>query len=369
MHKSPPPSPFSCRFTPQVPELLNQLGCTLMISTYQAGKLIFLSAQDDERLIQLPRTFNKAMGVALHEDMLALATKEDVLVFRNSPDLAQYYPPKPNTYDALYMPRAGFYTGQVDLHDIDFGRDHRLFAVNTSFSCLIEIDFYYSWRPYWVPPFITELVSEDRCHLNGMAMQDGLPRYVTAFNMGNSMQSWRSQITGSGVLMDVQENKVIAEGLAMPHSPRIIGDHVFLLQSATGEVIKINPSTGQKERVIQLDGFVRGFAHYGDYLFVGKSKLRKNSSTFAHLPIAEKATRSGITIIHLPTATIVGEIFYEASVDEIYDVQVLPGFTRPNILNLQREQYKLGLHIPTATYWARSEQGDATTPSAARDHK
>lgn len=331
---------------------MHQLGCTLVLSTYQAGKLVFLSAKDDQSLVQLPRNFEKAMGVAVHGDDMLLATRDEVLVLKNSPELARHYPRKPATYDALFMPRAVYFTGQVDIHDIDWGKDKRIFAVNTSFSCLIEVDTDYSWKPYWQPPFISHLASEDRCHLNGMAMENGLPRYVTAFSEGDTPQSWRPTVTQSGILMDVPSNEVVVRGLGMPHSPRLWQEGLFVLLSAKGQLVRIDPANGKVDVVSQLKGFVRGLARIGDYAFVGLSRLRKNSSTFAQLEIAKDADRSGIIIVHLPTGAIVGEIIYETSVDEIYDIQVLPEMTRPNILNTLTRDFKMGLDIPGATYWA-----------------
>lgn len=350
-----PPPPFSCSYSPNVPELLHQLNCTLAISTYQAGKVIFLSPKDDQSLVQLPRTFEKAMGITLHGDKMAIAKKDEVLVLKNSPQLAAHYPKQPNTYDALYMPRATYYTGQIDLHDIDYGKNGKLFAVNTSFSCLVGIDDNFSFNPIWKPNFISKLASEDRCHLNGMAMKDGLPKYVTAFSESDTPQGWRPTVTTGGIVMDVTSNEIIGRNIPMPHSPRIFDEELYMLLSATGEFVKLDVNTGKYEVIKQLDGFVRGLAKYGDYVFIGLSKLRKNSSTFAKLEIADKAVHAGITILHLPTGSLVGEIKYQASVEEIYDVQVIPNFKRPGILNTLRPEYKLGLTTPQTTYWARPE--------------
>ncbi len=353
----PDPSlaPFACQYTSQVPELLTRLGCTLAVTTYQAGKLVLISPKDEHTLVQLPRTFDKPMGIAQdkEKDKLALACRDTVQVFSNSSDLAAYYPPAPQKYDALYMPRLTYHTGQVDIHDLNFGKDGKLYAVNTLFSCLISLDDDYNFTPYWKPWFVDNIVSEDRCHLNGMAMKDGLPKFATAFNTGNSKQSWREHITTSGVIMDITTNEVVLEGLAMPHSPRIYNDELYCLLSATGELIKVDPENRTYQTVIKLDGFVRGMDLYQDYLFIGLSKLRKNSSTFAKLDFAEEANEAGIAIVHLPTASIAGKITYQTSLDEIYDVHVLADKLRPNILNTLKPEHKMGISIPNSTFWAK----------------
>ncbi len=350
-----PPPPFSCSYSPHLPALLQQLNCTIALSTFQAGKVIFLSAKDEETIVQLPRTFAKPMGIALEGEKMAVACLDEVLVLVNSPQLAAHYPKKENTYDALFMPRATYFTGQIDIHDLGWGTGGQLFAVNTNFSCIVKIDDNFSFTPVWKPPFISGLASEDRCHLNGMALQNGRPKYATAFSDADTPQGWRSQITTSGIVMDIDTHEFVARNVPMPHSPRLFDGELYLLLSATGELVKMDLNTGKYDVVTQLDGFVRGLCRQGDYVFVGLSKLRKSSSTFGQLKIADRALNAGIVVVHLPTGALVGEIRFHASVDEIYDVQVIPNYRRPGILNTQKPEYKLGLTAPGATYWAKPE--------------
>jgi len=350
--------PFSCNYTPEVPRLIKNLNCTIALSTYQAGKIVFISAKDENRLIQLPRNFDKAMGIAedTNSDKLAVARRDEVIVFKNSKELAYHYPKSPKKYDALYVPRNTFYTGSVDIHDLNFGEREKIYAVNTLFSSIVNIDDNYSFTPYWTPFFIDKIAPEDRCHLNGMAMYNGRPKYATAFNQGNTKQSWREKITETGVVLDIEENKVICEKLAMPHSPRIFNNELYVLLSATGELVKINPETGNRETIIKIKGFVRGMSYHKEYLFIGTSKLRKNSSTFSKLPFAKEAQEAGVTIVHLPTKSVLGKITYLNSLDEIYDVHILANKQRPNILNTKSETYKDGIDLPKTSFWRKSEQ-------------
>ncbi|MFT5858089.1 MAG: hypothetical protein ACI865_000173 [Flavobacteriaceae bacterium] len=352
-----PLSPFSCTYSSHVPEILQRLNCSIAISTYQAGKVVCISAKDENSIIQLPRTFEKPMGIAKHptKDKLAIACKDEVVVLANSPELAEFYPNAKKKYDALYMPRATFHTGPLDIHDLSYGDQDELFGVNTLFSCIVKIDDDYNFTPYWRPKFIDKLVSEDRCHLNGMAMQDGKPKFATAFGKGNTFQSWRERVTTDGLIIDVENDEIIIEGLAMPHSPRIYNGELYTLLSATGELIRINPKNNSYDVVVKLDGFVRGMDLHKDYLFIGLSKLRKNSSTFAKLDFADKANEAGIVIVHLPTGSIAGKITYQSSLDEIYDVHILADKKRPNLLNTLRPDHKAGLMTPEATFWAKSE--------------
>ncbi|MBL4585714.1 MAG: TIGR03032 family protein [Flavobacteriales bacterium] len=352
-----PLAPFSCSFSPQLPELLLKVNCSIAITTYQAGKLVLISPVDENRLKQLPRSFNKPMGFELAGDRMVLATKEEMIVFENSPGLAEHYPNKKNTYDSLFVPRVTFHTGQVDMHDAAFGTDG-IWAINTSFSCLCQVNGNHNFVPKWQPPFITELVSEDRCHLNGLVMKDGKPKYVTALGTGNTPQSWRETIVDGGILMDVETNEMILEGLAMPHSPMLYKDELYMLLSATGELIKVNIAEKSYEVVKKIEGFCRGMDVHNDYAFIATSKLRQNSSTFAKLPFAQHASKAGIKVIHLPTMALVGEMNYETTVDEIYSLKVLPNTIRPNILNTINPIHKYALSIPGQTFWANPDAPD-----------
>lgn len=346
-----PAAPFTCTFSPNIPELLWQLEISLAISTYQAGKLVLISALNQEELVQLPRTFQKPMGIAVQGDQMAVATQDEVILLKNVADLAQTYPKQPKTYDGIYIPRVTFNVGFLDLHDLDFGQKG-LWAVNTQFSCLCQINAQHSFNPVWKPPFISKISPGDRCHLNGMALLNGLPKYVSALGQTDSPEGWRENKVKGGILMDVESHEVILQALAMPHSPRLIGEGLYMLLSATGEIIKVNPEAGSYEVVNRLKGFVRGMAFYRDYLFVGLSKLRMNSSSFRDLPIAKESVMAGIAIIHLPSASVVGQIRYESSVEEIYDVQVIPGCRRPGILNTAKMEHKMAIVSPAGNFWA-----------------
>ncbi len=352
-----PAAPFSCTYSPNLPELLQQLNCTLALSTFQAGKVIFLSATSADKLIQLPRSFASPMGLATDEHRLAIATKEEVLLLANASSMAPNYPVKPHTYDGLYLPRALYYTGQVDLHDMAFGQQG-LLAVNTRFSCLCRMSFDYSFESFWQPRFISKLTPEDRCHLNGMAMLEGQPFCLSALGQTDTTEGWRAGKEQAGVLIDFESREVMAHSLPMPHSPRIYEGELYVLLSATGELVQVDVQRGSYEVIKRLGGFVRGMAKQGDYLFIGMSKLRANSSTFRDLPIAAKSLSCGIVVLHLPTGSLVGQLQYQSSVEEIYDVKILPGLRRPNVLSHQQEAHRMALSLPQTGYWMATQQQD-----------
>ncbi len=348
---NPTAAAFACTHSPNLPELLQKLNCSLALSTYQAGKVVFISALSAERLVQLPRTFAKPMGIAADPTRLAVATLTEVMVFNNAHRMASNYPKQPNTYDALFLPRATYFTGEVDIHDLNWTGD-ALLAVNTRFSCLSYIDHRYSFTPVWKPFFIPRIVPVDQCHLNGVAFEQDKPKFVTALGKTAEPEGWRKNREKGGVVIEVSANTLVAEGLAMPHSPRLYDNQLYLLESATGQLVCIDPLSGKKEVVLSLNGFARGMDRIGDFLFIGLSQLRKKKGTFQDLPVSNKSVFCGIVAVHLPTASVVAHLRYENSVEEIYDVRVLHGMRRPGIVTAQKGEHRLALTTPHEDYWA-----------------
>jgi len=345
---------YKAIFSPEVPQLLETLNISLMMSTYQAGKVIILSAQNG-KMVQLLRDFDRPMGIALNGEQLALALRLSVAIFRNDPTLAKTYPKKPDTYDSLYFPIAINKTDFVDTHDLFF-TNQGLVSVNTAFSCLSKVDGTFSFQPIWQPPFISDLMAEDRCHLNGMAVDaDGNIRYVTAFGETDSTEGWRTNKLKGGVIVDVNSGQTVVSGLGMPHSPRLHGQQLYVLSSATEELLLVDPATKTIQSVAKLDGFIRGLSFKGDYAFIGTSTLRK-SHTFGDLPIANKKIKAGVHIVNLRTRSKVGEILYEEGLSEIYDVHVLDGKRRPNILNLPMSEQFRAMITPMGAQWV-AQQG------------
>ena len=348
-------APFACTFHPRTAELLWDLQCSLVISTYQAGKVIFLSPKPaGAGIYELPRTFDKPMGLAVADARLAVATRNRVVVLANAPGLAAGYPKQPNTYDGLYLPRATYNTGELDVHDLAFVND-QLVAANTRFSCLSRIEDRYSATPFWKPPFIKELTPDDHCHLNGVAVDEGGEiKYVTALGETDTAEGWRENKLQGGVLLAVDSGERILGGLGMPHSPRVYDGKLYLLLSCSAALACVDVDEQRYETVTELPGFARGLARQGDYLFAGISRLRPHHK-FGDLPIAKRPPFCGVVIIHLPTGGIAGSIGYATTCEEIYDVQVLPGLLRPGILRLDDPFVFESLSMPDKVYWGKRE--------------
>jgi uncharacterized protein (TIGR03032 family) len=311
--------------TRDLAELLSGLNVSLLVSTYQAGKVVAIGAFGQKLSLSF-HNFDHPMGVAVNRPLtkMAVAVKDKVWLLRNATDVATQLEPA-GTHDACLLTREAHITGEIQAHEMSWVGDE-LWVVNTLFSCLCTLDARFSFVPRWQPRFITALAAEDRCHLNGLAVADGRPRYVTALAETNEASGWRPRKSETGCLIDVESAETIARGLAMPHSPRVHNGQVLLLDSGRGRLVYVDIAAGRAETVARFPGYTRGMAIYGDTAFVGLSRIRE-SSTFGGIPIAEHRDRlkCGVAIVDLPSGQLLGQFEFKDGVEEIFDISVLPG--------------------------------------------
>ena len=309
------------------PAVLEHLGISLLVSTYQAGKLFVIGARHGELALSF-HNFEKAMGIAVRYDRIALGTRNQVWWLRGAPDIAPQLEPA-GRYDGCFLARSSHFTGDIHGHELAWAKDE-LWVVNTTFSCLCTLHDDYSFVPRWRPPFITALAAEDRCHLNGLALSEGRPQYVTALAETDTAGGWRPDKATSGCLIHVPTSRTIARGFAMPHSPRVYKGRVWLLDSGTGRLVVVDPASGTVEPVAELPGYTRGLAFHDSFAFVGLSKIRE-TSTFGGLPIAERRgeLKCGVAVVELRTGRLAALLEFKSGVEEVFDVQVLPGVRRP----------------------------------------
>jgi len=341
---------FNISYPEEIAEILLEENINLVLSTYQAGKLIFIGSSSSTKLSQTPVSFKKPMGIASGKNILGIASLDRVEVFTNHPGLAKAYPGRPDYFDTMFFPRTTYHTGNLDLHDLHW-TSKGLIAVNTRYSCICRFDYRYNFSPIWKPKFITELLPEDRCHLNGLAMQNGSPKYVTALGSGNKKESWRGGIERNGILIDIDTNEILLEGLCMPHSPRIHNGTVYLLESGNGNLVKFNTITREKELVCHLSGFARGLSFSGNYAFIGMSKIRQESKTAKVLPVSKLAQESGVIVVDLITNAIVGMIKYQGGIEEIYDLQIIQNTAKTALITNTNKTANLASASPNLFFW------------------
>ncbi|MGV6852475.1 MAG: TIGR03032 family protein [bacterium] len=357
---------FKSSFSDNFPGILEQLNISLAVTSYQSMRLFFVRSLH-QHIDTNFKYFPRPMGIFADHVRLTIGTLNQVLDFsRNDQALQQLQTrdldkqqnlsrkvldkqteeqqkqfieqqKKDQTEfkkaDTLFVPRASLTTGMINIHDIAWGNEG-LWVVNSTFSCLSTLSPDYSFVPQWKPHFISDLVPEDRCHLNGMAMKDGKPAFVTTFNTSNDRDSWHKNKAFNGTLMDVEQNKILLKGLAMPHSPRYHEGKVYYCDSARGLVCCYDPDTKQSSEIIKLQGFPRGMSFHGPLMFVGLSQLRA-SDIHCPAPISKEfnETYCGIYIINLENNSILAYIHFEGDVDQIYDIAVVPDACSPDLID------------------------------------
>jgi uncharacterized protein (TIGR03032 family) len=311
---------FDSQHTASFAELLDSFGASVLASTYQSGRIFAIRA-DDGRINTHFRTFDNPMGIATAGNRLVIGTRLAVLEYRDVPAVSSRLQP-PGRHDACFLLRSSHVTGDVRIHDLEIGSGGRVWLVNTRFSCLATIDADHSFVPAWRPPFVTALAPEDRCHLNGLAMVGGEPRFVTAFGATDEPGGWRENVGTTGMIMEVPSGEVVASGLCMPHSPRWYDDRLWVLESGKGTLATVDVQSGEITTVAELPGFTRGLAFAGHYAFVGLSTVRE--TLFAAAPVRGRPeTSCGVWVVDIRDGRTVAFVRFEGAVREIFDVIVL----------------------------------------------
>ena len=321
---------------------------SLAFTTYQTGKLFLIGVKNDGRLSVFERTFNRCMGLWADGQTLWLSSLYQMWRFENVLEPGQ----NANGYDRLYVPQIGYTTGDIDIHDVAVDSDGQVVFINTLFGCLGTLSKTHSFKPLWRPPFISKLAAEDRCHLNGLAMRDGKPRYVTAVSQSDVNDGWRDRRRDGGVIIDIETNECIVNGLSMPHSPRVYRDKLWFLDSGNGFFCNADLDGSNVEQITFCPGYQRGLAFCGDYAIVGLSKPRENK-TFSGLNLDEALAsrdaeaRCGLQVIDLKTGDIVHWLRIEGIVTELYDVVVLPQVQRPMALGFKTDEIRRTISLDT----------------------
>ena len=343
------PAPLRAVHTPNFPALLRQLGASLLVTTYQAGKLVMVRDEGDHLNTHF-RVFQAPMGMALQGDRLAIGTQFQVWDYVNVPAVTAKLEP-PGRHDGCFLPRSCHVTGNIQIHEMAWGAGGELWVVNTRFSSLCTLDRSASFTPRWRPPFVSALEPNDRCHLNGLGMVDGRPRYVTALGETDTPAGWRDNKAKGGIVFDIDAGEVITRGLSMPHSPRWYGGRLWVCESGAGTLGHVELNTGKYEPIAQMPGFTRGLEFAGNYAFVGLSQVRE-SAVFSGIPITERLTAEertcGVCVLDLRTGQVVCLLRFETAVQEVFALAVLPGLRYPDLINDDAKLLENSFVVPDA---------------------
>lgn len=325
------------------PEILRSLNLSIMVSTYQAQRILAFTPTGPEKLSMLMRVFERPTGMAISGTQMALGSKNKVWIFESANDVHGEDGIKV-PYDIYFAPRVAYVTGDIAVHEMAFIKS-QLHLLNTRFSCISTLSDKFSFIPGWKPSFVTEVVPEDRCHLSGFATDNTSIHYLTALGETNTKEGWRAKKADGGIVIDYKSGTSISRGLSMPHSPRLHNGKLFVLNSGIGEIQIVDPAQGNRTTVVRLPGFLRGLALYKNVAFVGLCKIREKKD-FGNLPIESlfSELECAIHAIDLNTGTSIGLIRFTKGIEEIFDIQIIPGVLNPHVVGFEEETVN-GLYI------------------------
>ncbi|GAB3097474.1 TIGR03032 family protein [Lysobacter terrae] len=309
---------------------------SLAISSYQSGRLYLVGSDPHGRVSFFERIFERAMGIVGNAQRIYLGGLYQLWRFENAL--------RPNElihgqFDKCYVPRNAQTIGDLDIHELGIRSNGKVVFVNTKYSCLAELSQTHSFKAIWKPKFISKLAPEDRCHLNGLAMVDGRPKYVTAVCKSDTVDGWRDRRRDGGVVIDIETDEIVCEGLSMPHSPRWANGKLWVLNAGTGHLGWVDFETKKFVPLAFVPGFARGLSIIGNVAAVGLSKPR--NQRFEGLQLDEELRSRdadpwcGVQIISLGTGDVMNWIRFEGDITEIFDISFLPNVRNPMLVGLR----------------------------------
>ncbi|MBC2776400.1 TIGR03032 family protein [Parasphingopyxis marina] len=299
-------------------------------TSYQTGQLFLVGITADNKVSFNQQNFQRAMGVCYTPGRLYLGSLFQVWRLENMLMPGQI---GNKQFDMVLIPRNAQTVGDVDVHEVGIDAGGHVLFVNTKYSCLAQLDLVHSFKPIWKPPFISKLVGEDRCHLNGLAMDGGQPRFVTAVSRSDTVNGWRERRHEGGVLIEVETGRIVTDQLSMPHSPRVHDGKVYVLDSGRGQLVRVDPESGEKTDIAFCPGFLRGLSIHNGHAIVTISKPRDGS--FSGLALdGEMEKRDsepwcGVLVINLANGDIAEWVRLDGHIVELFDVAAMPGVRCP----------------------------------------
>ena len=358
---------FASQHTASFASFLRQAGVSIAVTTYQAGQLVLVHAQEDHAHTHFV-AMKKPMGLAVEgSQRLAVGDADRIDFYRNLPAVGQHI--DRGQYDAAYLFRATHVTGDIDIHEMGFDLDSQLWLINSRMSCLCTLSADASILPRWKPPFISQYDLLDRCHLNGLGFRDGRPRYVSMLGASDEPGGWRRNKTGGGQIMDIVNDRVMAGDLCMPHSPRWHRDYLWFLSSGEGALKRVERG-GSVTTVVELPGFTRGLEFFGQYALIGLSQVRE-TAVFAGLPLTRRVEQRqcGVYLVDLDQGRVIGFLHFVGDVQEIFDIKLLP-HRRPSLVEAHSALLSTSYELPPAALalLAPSDPMQDALASANRAH-
>ncbi|HWS40875.1 MAG TPA: TIGR03032 family protein [Arenimonas sp.] len=314
---------------------------SLAITSYQTGRVYLVGSDPSNRVSFFERIFERAMGIVGNAQRIYLGGLYQLWRFEN---VLRKNETIHKVFDRCYVPRNAQTIGDLDIHELGIRKNGKVVFVNTKYSCLAELDLVHSFKAIWKPKFISKLAPEDRCHLNGLAMKDGEPKYVTAVCRSDTVDGWRDRRDNGGVIIDVDTDEIVCEGLSMPHSPRWHDGKLWVLNAGTGYLGWVDFEKKAFVPFTFCPGFLRGLSMIGNVAAVGLSKAR--NGRFSGLELDDELKKRdadawcGVQIVSLTNGDVLQWIRFEGDISEIFDISFLPGVRNPMMVGLRTAEIR-----------------------------
>jgi uncharacterized protein (TIGR03032 family) len=314
---------------------------SLAISSYQTGRVYLVGSDKQGRVSFFERIFERAMGIVGNAQRIYLGGLYQLWRFENvlrSNEIIH------GQFDRCYVPRNAQTIGDLDIHELGICTNGKVVFVNTKYSCLAELSQTHSFKAIWKPKFISKLAPEDRCHLNGLAMVDGRPKYVTAVCKSDAVDGWRDRRHDGGVVIDIETDEIVCEGLSMPHSPRWANGKLWVLEAGSGHLGWVDFATKKFVPLAFFPGFLRGLSIVGNVAAVGLSKPR--NQRFEGLRLDDELRKRdadpwcGVQIVSLTNGDVLNWIRFEGDITEIFDISFLPNVRNPMMIGLRTPEIR-----------------------------
>ncbi len=355
-------------------EWLSEQGVGIAFTAPRAGKLLFVGLNDDDRVSVFQRTFESAGaltgapsgGFSGVSRTLWLASKFQLWRLENVLQEGQLA----EGYDRLYVPQSASTTGELNIRDIAVGSDGTPIFVNTLFDCIAIPGEAHSFHPVWRPPFLDTLEPADRCHLTGLAMDRGLPVYVSAAGRAKDPGGWKSGVRTGGCVYDIRSGEVAIHGLTLPHAPRVLNNVLWLLNSGAGYFGYVDVTRGLFEPIVLAPGFMTDFQVHGDFAVIALSR-KYGGKDFTGLPVEDNLSNKGaraqcaLAIVDLQRGELVHWMRLQGVIDELQGVTVLPGVRRAAAVGLLSDEICRVLSIGPE-YQLGPARGRAPAPASTK---
>jgi uncharacterized protein (TIGR03032 family) len=317
---------LSCRYSSGLVTLLRSLNISLVLTSAEGSRVLSIGANQQE-LVMSVVDFDQPHGIAASGNKIALSLNQQLRLFvsrdrsESSCQSDRYYE---SQHRQEFSAQQSRHTAGFSSPDLAWGTEG-LWIANPTYSCLSTLTNDGRLLNLWKPGFNSEFSEEDRCWVNGVALEDGTPRYVTAMAEWNTVRGWRESVLNPGVIIHVPGGEVLCRGLFSPTAPRVHNGRLWVLQACSGQLCLVNRQTGEFDVVETFPGYTTGLDCHAGYGFVGLSSTYSDADLNVRPLAAQGNLWCGLAVVDLTTGKAVEALKLLSGFESISAVAVVAG--------------------------------------------